>query len=280
MRTSELIEKNNELRKLLNPENEQFYSDFLVYMRLKSFKQNEFKSETLLLEILNDILDAQDEGISAAQYFGKNPMQVADELLKVEPMSWREIIKLIGLVVENLLAFAFLPALVNPRATLDVGQFLLIAVYIIGLIVIGIKYLATMFYQAKQKITNKFLQLLLQLIAFVVVGLPVWGLFYLKTPWRFIFNGWLSIVVIVLVLLALTIWYVVFTNKETKLIYLPIYLFELVNGGLGILMRFDEIERLVFDTKNGRLLFGGGLFILLVLFWVIIHLQNRKNKNK
>ncbi|CAH0417632.1 hypothetical protein [Periweissella ghanensis] len=233
MRTSELIEKNNELRQLLNPENEQFYSDFLVYMRLKSFKQNEFKSETLLLEILNDILDAQDEGISAAQYFGKNPMQVADELLKVEPMSWREIIKLIALVVGNLLALAFLPSLLNPRATLDVGQFLLIAVYIIGLIIIGIKYLATMFYQAKQKITNKFLQLLLQLSAFVVVGLPVWGLFYLKTPWRFIFNGWPSITIIGLVLLTLTMWYFKIDKSESW----PIYLTGLGFGIFGILMR-------------------------------------------
>lgn len=278
MKTSELIEKNNELRKLLNPENEQFYSDFLVYTRLKAFKQDEFKIETILLEILNDILDAQDEGISAAQYFGKNPKQVADDLLHVEPMSWRDIIKLIALGVGNFLAFAFLPAMVNPRASLDVGQFLLMAGYLIVVIFVGIKYLATILYQAKQKITNKYGQWLLQILIFIVVGLPIFGLFYVKTPWRFVFAGWPSMVVIGLVLLALTIWYIFFTNKEIRLVYLPIYLFEIVNGGLGLLMRFNGIEKLVFDTKNGRLILGGGLFVLLMLFWVVIYFQNRKIK--
>lgn len=36
-----LIEKNNQLRQQLTPENEKFYSDLLLYVRLHSFSQDQ-----------------------------------------------------------------------------------------------------------------------------------------------------------------------------------------------------------------------------------------------
>lgn len=57
--SQKLIEKNNSLRKKLNLKNEVFYSDFLIYMRLGSITKKETVVENILLEILEDILDAQ-----------------------------------------------------------------------------------------------------------------------------------------------------------------------------------------------------------------------------
>ena len=82
-----LIEKNNQLRQQLTPENEKFYSDLLLYVRLHSFSQDQEAIESKLLEILQDILDAQTDYISAKQYFGKDPKKLADDLLRQFPKS-------------------------------------------------------------------------------------------------------------------------------------------------------------------------------------------------
>ena len=45
------------------------------------------KSEELLLEVLRDILDAQEQGFSAEDYLGENPNKVADEIIKQLPIN-------------------------------------------------------------------------------------------------------------------------------------------------------------------------------------------------
>ncbi|WP_223825156.1 DUF1129 domain-containing protein [Leuconostoc carnosum] len=71
MKTKEMIEMNNELRKNLNGENKIFYENLLLYLRIEGFARDENKIETHLLMILQDILEAQNDGIAAETYFGK-----------------------------------------------------------------------------------------------------------------------------------------------------------------------------------------------------------------
>lgn len=57
------IEKNNQLREQLNSENEEYYGDLLVYMRLKGgFLYDDEQIEDILLVILDDMIDAQKNG--------------------------------------------------------------------------------------------------------------------------------------------------------------------------------------------------------------------------
>ena len=53
-----------------------------MYVRLNSMGKNERQTEEMLLGILQDILEAQQNGVSAQDYFGKAPKPIADELLK------------------------------------------------------------------------------------------------------------------------------------------------------------------------------------------------------
>lgn len=76
-----LIEKNNYLREQLTAENKEYYEEILVYIRTKSFFHDEEDIETLLMELLNDLLEAQSHGESAKSYFGDNPQKVLDKLL-------------------------------------------------------------------------------------------------------------------------------------------------------------------------------------------------------
>ena len=85
MTSEQLIEKNNQLREQLNPANKAYYENLLLYLRTKSLSKNDHQVETLLLEILQDMLEAQANGVSSEDYFGKSPQTYANDLIKVLP---------------------------------------------------------------------------------------------------------------------------------------------------------------------------------------------------
>lgn len=80
----ELVEENNEKRKLLNKENERLYSDFLLYIRT-DLRASEYESEEILMELLNHLLEGQEAGKSAHDLFGNDPRAYAEELLEGLP---------------------------------------------------------------------------------------------------------------------------------------------------------------------------------------------------
>lgn len=59
---SSLIKENANLQKQLRGANKQYYEDLLVYVRLNSMAKNERQTEEMLLGILQDILEAQQNG--------------------------------------------------------------------------------------------------------------------------------------------------------------------------------------------------------------------------
>lgn len=80
MTAEEMIQVNNERRKQLNEENRKYYENMLVYLRLSSIPEK--KTEELLLEMLDHLLIAQEEGRSAEDVFGKNPESYCKEVVQ------------------------------------------------------------------------------------------------------------------------------------------------------------------------------------------------------
>lgn len=80
----DLVEQNNERRKQLTSENEAYYEQLLIYMRMQSNK-SERATEELLLEMLDQLIEEQKEGKTAIQVFGKEPKVLADELVQQLP---------------------------------------------------------------------------------------------------------------------------------------------------------------------------------------------------
>lgn len=80
MKVAELVKENNKKRSLLTKENEAYYTDLLVYIRLQ-WRLSEQQSEEILMEMLDHLLDGQREGKSAAHIFGENPVAFADQLI-------------------------------------------------------------------------------------------------------------------------------------------------------------------------------------------------------
>jgi uncharacterized membrane-anchored protein len=105
MKAKQLIEENNRKREQLTPENEKYYSDMLIYIRLQ-LTLSEQQSEEVLMEMLDHLLDGQNEGKSARDIFGDDPKRYADEIIQHLPKEKkREVIPFITGIVLNLVSW-------------------------------------------------------------------------------------------------------------------------------------------------------------------------------
>lgn len=83
-KTPELIEENNHKRELLTSENEQVYENLLLYIRT-DLRVDEHAGEEILMDLLDHLLEAQENGKNAADLFGNSPQVYADELIDQLP---------------------------------------------------------------------------------------------------------------------------------------------------------------------------------------------------
>lgn len=143
MNTKDMIKQNNELRKQLTPENKKYYEEILVYIRVNINKEEQ-QTEEILLEILQDILDAQKAGTSAQAFFGKNPKEISDHILAELPNnSGRSLIKFVLLIFVLLLQFNLFTILLEPVIVISffkTGLPLLLSLASILFILAAIKY--------------------------------------------------------------------------------------------------------------------------------------------
>ncbi|MDD9150721.1 hypothetical protein OYT88_19520 [Sporolactobacillus sp. CQH2019] len=116
-----MIEQNNRLREKLVDENKVYYERLLVYVRTAGLFYDDYEVENLLLQILQDILSAQNDGQSAVDFFGKNPQMTANELIaNLGKASWKEKLKLTLLVFTISSFFIILNILASPERGINI----------------------------------------------------------------------------------------------------------------------------------------------------------------
>ncbi|QKY71189.1 DUF1129 family protein [Lentibacillus sp. CBA3610] len=84
MNTKDLIQLNNEKREQLTEENEKYYGDMLVYIRMNLNKSERY-TEEVLLEMLEHLLQAQAEGKTARDVFGEDPKTYCQDIIEEIP---------------------------------------------------------------------------------------------------------------------------------------------------------------------------------------------------
>lgn len=108
MDAKRLIEENNKKRKLLTKENEKYYDDLLVYIRLH-FTLSEQQTEEVLMEMLDHFIDGQKEGKTAKDIFGDDPLSYTDEIIEQLPKEdKRNIFQFVGGVIVNIIAWVLI----------------------------------------------------------------------------------------------------------------------------------------------------------------------------
>lgn len=180
-RTNQLIRENAQLQEKLTPENEKFYSDILIYCRLKGFFLDDERLEAQLLEVLQDILEAQENGETATDYFGESSVETAQGLLTNLPKtSWLESLKLVGMIFG-------ISSLITLGTQLGGGTRLInVSEYLMGLIA-GIFFVGTILVVLKDSIYSKLLQKkwILYIVLSVISGLSFilwWSGKYITLP--------------------------------------------------------------------------------------------------
>lgn len=257
-----LIELNNSYRELLSEENKLFYDDILVYIRAKSFLKDETQIEESLLEILTDIIEAQNQEIKAEDYFGRNPREISDDILKnTNKSSFKESFTLFLSSMGIYSLVTLLPKLINPNETLDVGKFFVCLVFTLLFVNLILNILGNAVYSDKEK---KFTFILFILFC-TYIGLMILMERILPTTFGFKLSGYIGITVI----LMFGGIGVIYSLKE-KLFYsfLPIIV---VACTLGILSRLEFLNFSIIQGP-GKTISMVAMLIAFILFYLISYL--------
>ena len=227
MKATQLIEENNRKREQLTPENEKYYSDMLIYIRLQ-LTLSEQQSEEVLMEMLDHLLDGQNEGKLARDIFGDQPKGYADEIIQNLPKEQkREVIPFIMGIVLNLVSWMLMiRGVVIPIASQlnkeDVGSSvyvyptLLTLAVIFGSVAFGVWYIFRIIKQSlfNEKANEKkdmvkagiFGAVAMGLVIAVTMFIPEFGPFFGFSWWASLLTGgvlWL----IVFLLKKFEVWF-------------------------------------------------------------------------
>jgi len=270
MKTNKIIERNAELQEHLTKENKKYYGNLLVYIRVMSLIRDEKKSEEMLLEILEDILEGQEHGQSAEYYLGKNPKQVADNIIKELPINVIDTIKIIISSLGMLCLMKLIPILASFEEYIDIGNFLISGVYLVFLVIALLLFMGYCLYRYESKIMNIILSL------FFGVGLVVFFLlsFQLNTGLQVRLSNNLGIF---LILLALLIISYLFNKTNEKQIWIPLIPPIVISAIAGIIIRINFF-RTIINTSDGRIGLAIVLIIGLLLQYLLMWFIYRKLK--
>lgn len=182
----QLVKVNNEKRKQLTLENAKYYENLLVYIR-SSFFKDEHATEEVLFEMLDHLLLAQQEGKTAQEVFGKEPKQLADDILDTLPIEDKKSITAYFFeIMFKLLGFYFVivgipPMLQSKEQAIHLGTIgLVLGGLIVGnciLIYIVLKALQTHAFSVN-KFRNKYFASFVSLFVVIVILVPSIWLFY------------------------------------------------------------------------------------------------------
>lgn len=275
MNSDNLIKANNLLRKKLTSENQKYYEDLLTYIRGKSTFNREKDVEQLLLEILHDLIDAQNNGQNAEDYFGKNPQTLADEILQTLPKSFFETFKLACYILIGYVLLFATPNVVLPTSNLDFGKLIILGTisFVFSLVVLWLIGQET--YQK-----NKLIKLASYVLGTITFAGIVIGSVFLKTPLAISLPGWYGIGTI---LVLLTIATMIYTAERKRLPFLIIvYIFIVINSLLGIGTRIPGLsvflnQPIPKSTALWVLVIGGPIVALICGFGSWWYLKKHEN---
>jgi uncharacterized membrane-anchored protein len=137
----DIIEQNNKKRKYLTPENELYYENMLVFIRSNAFKK-ERETEEVLLEMLDHLIEAQKDGKTAEEVFGKTPEQLAEQIIDSLPKeSIKDILEFGFEIVFTLFGWflaiwGLMPFVTKKEQTIYLGSTAISALLLIGSLIL------------------------------------------------------------------------------------------------------------------------------------------------
>lgn len=258
MKAEKLIEQNNELREKLNPKNKKYYENLLLYIRAKAVFQKEEDVETTLLEILNDLIEAQNNGQDAEDYFGKNTEQLAIEIIDNLPKSFFDTFKLACYIFFGYITFFSVPQMIDPNSKMDLGRIILmgITVFLFALLVFWV--LGNEAYQKNRLVKGiNYSILVILFLTFIIGG------FLIETPLTIHLPGLSGILTIIGIFIISTVIYII---ERKRLPFLSaVYLYEIGFAIIGIIIRIPLFEQYLYHGHSQNLAWIVLIFLVFIL---------------
>jgi hypothetical protein len=274
-KTTYKIEKNNQLRKELNSENEEYYDDLLIYMRLKGgLLYDDDKIEDILLVILDDMTDAQRDGISASDYFSKNPKEVADAMMKeITPSSLLSRFKYVMIVFGFYFLMTVFPSLVSPDKSFDIGKifvgFLITSVFVMFIL----NNVKQSIYEEDKNDGKTFNKVKFYIAPFLGVFLLLLSNSLLPNILSITIDGLFGIAFII-VLIIVASWYCL---KRGNDLFKPSLSVIYTSALISICYRIPEVST-YFQSRSGKTIVVAALVISLFMFYFFTHKLIKNNK--
>ncbi len=244
-------------------------------MRLGSITKKETVVENILLEILEDILDAQRENIDANKYFGKSPKMVADDILKSIPNCITDTVKLAMTGLFSFAIMTLLPVLANPNAKIDLGNMILAGIYTCLASMLILKQIARSIYVINRFMSNKVVRYVTYFVLASAILAPVYLiLFFVKTPLIFSLNGLTGVMVSVLIMAGFIVWWLRSNDRKFNF---PMLFAALVFGILSLIIRIPSVQDIIFRSQFGKNSYAIIIIVALASFYVVSHIAH-KNK--
>ncbi|WP_440896713.1 hypothetical protein ACS127_01490 [Amphibacillus sp. Q70] len=99
-KAKEYREATNKIEQQFNEENKEYFEELRSYFLFSSLLYDETSMNEQIFSIAQDLLEAQENGESALNFFGHQPKAMADEIVQqLKPSSWKERLQLIGIIV-------------------------------------------------------------------------------------------------------------------------------------------------------------------------------------
>lgn len=271
-KVKKLILENNKLREQLNNENKKYYEKLLVYIRTAGMFYDDYETENLLLEILQDSILAQKNGESIEDFFGRSPQEEADELIRnLGHESKTKILKFTGIIF---CISIFFPLLSMFNGDKGINPIIIILDGILSLVVVNVIFFIMHKGIYKNIIKNKITSFILIWISFsaVIALFVVIDIFTPDVVTLYIPNS-MKISMISVLIIAST--FIILKRHEDKNMIRPFLLPVWSLGIYGILSNIESSSQWM-KTENGKII--SIVFILgtTVVFYILTYFLNRE----
>ncbi|MFT8670109.1 MAG: hypothetical protein ABF778_10250 [Liquorilactobacillus hordei] len=279
-RVREIRNKLNELEKELKGTNATFFEDLRGYLITSSLFYEELDVTEQTYNVCVDLIEAQENGQTAQEYFGKDSRKLADSMIKnFKHASYREVIELILLPVGIYWAITFISNFATKGALkINILEYLLIALLSVGMIVIVFEAVHKSIYLSENNLLrkSKVIQFIIGTIFFsCIIGTFVAISVFTPPVWivKFLYP---SDVILMLTIIAIFLGWIIIGKKRELYSITP---FIILMAAVGIAQRIPAVLTIV-GANNIKFLAVGAAIIgfLINIVWGRIFIKKMARK--
>ncbi|AUJ29058.1 hypothetical protein [Liquorilactobacillus hordei] len=279
-RVREIRNKLNELEKELKGTNATFFEDLRGYLITSSLFYEELDVTEQTYNVCVDLIEAQENGQTAQEYFGKDSRKLADSMIKnFKHASYREVIELILLPVGIYWAITFISNFATKGALkINILEYLLIALLSVGMIVIVFEAVHKSIYLSENNLLrkSKVIQFIIGTIFFsCIIGTFVAISVFTPPVWivKFLYP---SDVILMLTIIAIFLGWIIIGKKRELYSITP---FIILMAAVGIAQRIPAVLTIVGANNIKFLAVGAAIIGFLVnIVWGRIFIKKMARK--